>query len=405
MRGGHTPSRRVALVGVGSTAFGRWPERGLDDLGLEAALAALADGSQAPADLDAVFVGNAIGGLITGQEQIRGQMILRELGVDHVPVVNTENACASSSTALHLGWTYVASGMADAVLVLGVEKMSHPDKSVTVAAVGTATDPRTIREVLGTEEVEPGRSVFMDLYAERVKKYMAATGATSTDFAEVVVKSRANGSLNPIAQFRQPVSADEVLSAREVSDPLTVPMCSPVTDGASAVLLVSEDLVRDGHDPVWFAASALTSGLTPPGEPVDAHGASRRAADLAYEMAGIGPNDLDLVELHDATAPGELMHMENLSLCPKGEAAEMLRSGITQRSGRLPVNPSGGLLSRGHPLGATGVAQIIEIADQLRRRAGERRIGNDAPRVGLAHNGGGNVGGQSAAVAVHVLHR
>jgi acetyl-CoA acetyltransferase len=242
-----------------------------------------------------------------------------------------------------------------------------------------------------------GRSFFMDIYADMTRQYMQKSGATARDFAEVAVKNHHHGALNPRAQYRNEVTAGEVLESREISPPLTLLMCSPIGDGAAALVLCSEEYAkRVGAETVRVLTSVLLSGQDDGDEP-----ATERAAKRAYEMAGVGPEDLDVVELHDAAAPAELMLYEELGLCEPGDGPELLASGTTQLGGRLPVNTSGGLLSKGHPIGATGCGQLVELVEQLRGRADQRQV--EGARVALAENGGGFLGTDPAAVAVHIL--
>jgi acetyl-CoA acetyltransferase len=240
----------------------------------------------------------------------------------------------------------------------------------------------------------------MELYAETAKKYMAMTGTTARHFAQVVVDSRYHASLNPKAQFRVTTSVDEVLAAREVASPLTVPMCSPVGDGAAAVVVASERWARSkGLEFVRVLSTVLLSGH----DDADGPSATQHAARLAYERAGVGPEDVNIVELHDAAAPAFLTLLEELALCHDGEASRLIDERATVLGGRLPVNISGGLLSKGHPIGATGCAQLVELCDQLRGRAGDRQA--DGLQIALAENAGGSIGDGPAAAVVTVLGR
>lgn len=390
----------AVILGVGQTPFGRYPGRSLKSLTREAVDLALSDAGLAADRVQMVFYANALGGLITGQETIRGQAGLRETSVAGVPVVNVDNACASGSTAVHLACLAVETGRFDVVLAVGAEKLSHPDKSVTFRAYASGIDVEEARTAAAQSAAGEGRSPFMDIYAEKTRAYMAASGATVEDFARVTVKSRQSASSNPFAQFRTPTTVSEVLASRLVSAPLTLPMCSPVGDGAAAVIVCSDAFARrmsGAARQVSVRASVLVSNNADGAPPVCA----RRAADAAYARAGIGPDDVHVVELHDATAPAELFLYEHLRLCPDHEAPALLRSGQTSPGGRLPVNPSGGLLSRGHPVGATGCAQIVELANQLRGRCGPRQ--REGARVGLAECSGGQIGADSAVAAVIVL--
>lgn len=384
----------VAVIGVGQTRFGKFLDSPMRALAHDAVTIALADAEIGIADVEAAYCSNAIAGLITGQEMVRGQVSLRTMGFGGLPIVNCENACAGASTALHLAWTAVAAGIHDVVLALGVEKMTHQDKRRSVMAVATALD---VEEPIDPNALSP----FMSVYAEKVRHYLDDSEATVEDFAHVVTKAHANGARNPVAQYGGTVSVDDVLSSPMIADPLTRMMCSPIGDGAAAVLIASREFVErhSAQDPVWIRASVLASGS----DPGDGPQVGERAAQRAYEIAGIGPADLDVVELHDATASAEIMRYETLGFAPYGEGAGLVRSGATAIGGRLPVNPSGGLLARGHPIGATGLAQIVELSNQLRGRCGDRQV-PDA-QCALAENGGGWIGGDSAADCIHILTR
>jgi acetyl-CoA acyltransferase len=381
--------------------------RTLKELVAEAVTQALADSSATPHDLEAAYLGNAVAGLVTGQEMIRGQVLLRPVGIEAIPVFNVENACASAASAFHLGWQAVAYGAHDVVLCVGAEKLTHEDKSVGLAAIGTAVDMEARADMAATMGSSPdftARSFFMDIYADMTKDYMRRSGATSVQFAEVAVKNQHNGALNPRAQYGGDLTVDDVLSSREVVWPLTLLMCSPVSDGAAAAVLASDRAVRRlGARPgPRVRASVVVSGNRHDGDDPSA-GSAGRAAALAYEAAGLGPEDLDCAEVHDATAPAELIAYEQLGLAAPGEGPEQLESGRTKLGGGLPVNTSGGLLSKGHPIGATGIAQLCEATWQLRGEAGARQV--EGARIALTHNGGGWLDGDSAAMSVHILSR
>jgi acetyl-CoA acetyltransferase len=396
-------SESVIVAGVGMTKFAKTP-RALRELAGEAVTAALDDADLEVGTIEAAYVGNAVAGLVTGQEMIRGQVMLRPLGIEGIPIFNVENACASSSSALHLAWQAVRSGASDIVLCLGAEKLSHEDKSVGMNAIGTAVDVEAQAELaaeLSSDHQTGQRSFFMDIYAGLARDYMERSGATVEDFAEVVVKNQHNGRLNPRAQYGSELSVEDVLRSRTVVDPLTLLMCSPISDGAAAVILASSRAVRTHalHGP-RIRASVVRSGYRhDKADP--AAGAAGAAAQAAYAQAGIGPAELDCAEVHDASAPAELMIYEQLGLAPPGGGPELLRSGRTLLVGELPVNTSGGLLSKGHPIGATGVAQVCEATWQLRGGAGARQV--DEARVALTQNGGGWLEEDSAAMAVHIL--
>jgi len=390
--------RDVWIRGAAMTRFGKHVDRSARDMVEEAVAGALRDAGVEAPDVQVVYVGNAAAGLISGQESIRGQVALRRTGLLGVPIVNVENADASSSTALHLGWQAVASGMHDRVLVLGYEKLDHVDVARSFRAANATMDLTELADVFG-----PGagheRSVLMDLYGAR----SAVDGAERFGrelLAEVSVKNHYNASLNPNAHRQQALTADQVLASRVVAGPLTRLMCAPFSDGAACLVLSADRDRRAAADAVGIAASVLRSGH---GDDESGPFGVIAAIREAYELAGAGPEDLDVVELHDATAAGELLIYERLGLCPDGTAEELVRERATWLGGRLPVNPSGGLIARGHPMGATGAAQVVELVWQLRGRCGARQV--PSARVALAHNIGGWVGTDVASVCIHVLSK
>ena len=403
--------RNVAIVGAGMTRFAKYPDRGLKDLSHEAVTTALDSAGMDKKALEVAIVGNAAAGLVTGQECIRAQVVLRDIGIDKIPMVNTENACASSSTAMQLGWLYVSSGMYDIALVLGVEKMYTENKGQMMAAFSAGVDVEQLRAIM--KQVKPpseqkagvesgagkSRSLFMDLYAAGARAHMARYGTTKEQYGRIAVKAHNNGSLNPHAQYRERYSLEEILESPLVAEPLTRLMCAPIGDGAAAAILVSEEKARQyTSKPVWLRGSALVTGSDQPaqdGKP------GARAAQRAFDMAGMAQQDIDVLELHDASAPAELMLYEELGLCPEGEGGRLIDDGDTEIGGKLPVNTSGGLITKGHPVGATGVSQIYEIWLQLRGEAGDRQV--EGAKVGMTHNGGGMVRGEAAATAVHIL--
>jgi len=416
--------REVYVAGAAMTRFGKFPDTTIRALAEEATNGALEDAGVTAADIGMVFFSNAVAGLLTNQEMIRGQVALRHTGLLGVPLVNVENACASASSAFYLACLAVGSGAVEVALAVGSEKLTHEDRSRSFAAIGTAVDQQQVAELqqwassgsAGSPlpeqadslpgEVRVGaageaggkRSFFMDIYAANSRDYMRRSGATRQDFAEVAVKSHRHAARNPNAQYRTEVTVEDVLASREIAPPLTLLMCSPIGDGAAAVVVCSPDAARRLGARVRVRACALVSGRDHgPGEP----GAVERASRAAYEQAGAGPGDLDVVELHDAAAPAELMTYEELGLCGAGDGPALLASGATWLGGRLPVNPSGGLLSKGHPIGATGCAQLVELTDQLRGRCGQRQVAG--AQLALAQNGGGFLGSDAAAMVVTVL--
>jgi len=404
----------AVIAGVGMTTFGKHLETGLKALGVEAVHAALADAGVAPADLEAAWVGNAAAGLVTGQECIRGQVVLRAMGLGKLPVVNVENACASASTALNQAAAMVTAGLYDVVLALGVEKLYHADKKKSFAAFSGAVDVEALQAIMeglrksaregGAGAASSGagekRSMFMDIYAAMARNHMKAYGTTVEQFAAVSAKNSYHGSLNARAQFREALTVEEVLAAPMIAEPLTRPMCSPIGDGAAAVVLVSEQKARAMgiSRPVKVVTSVLHSGWD---HPIDEPGTVELCAREAFEEAGLGPQDLDVVECHDASAPAEISAYESIGLCERGGGGPLVESGATRLGGRVPVNTSGGLLRKGHPVGATGIAQIVELTEQLQGRSGKRQV--EGAQVALAHNGGGNIGSDAAAMCVTIL--
>lgn len=390
----------VFIVGADVIPFGKFPATSLRELATEATTRALTDAGVRAGEIGAVFFANSAAGALTGQHAIRGQVALQDTGLLGAPITNVENACASGSTAFNLAHAAIASGAAEIALAVGAEKLTHPDKAKTFAIFNAGWDV----ERFGDGEDGNSHSPFMDVYAGMARDYMERTGATAEDFAAVSVKSHRNGALNPNAQYREPLTVEQVLASREISPPLTLLMCSPIGDGAAALVLASEEGMKrlPEADPVRVLATVLRSGTRLEADG-DGETAPTVAARAAYERAGLGPDDVDVVEIHDAAAPAELIVTEELGLAGPGEGPELLRSGATSLGGSVPVNPSGGLLSRGHPVGATGCAQLVELTDQLRGRCGPRQV--ERARIALAENGGGWLGGDPAAVTITILAR
>ncbi len=403
------------IAGVGMTTFGKHSDSKVRALAKEAAQAAIKDAGVEDSQIQALFFGNAAAGMLVGQEMIRGQVFLQDLGFKNIPVYNLENACASASTALHLACMSVAAGQYDLVIAVGAEKLTHEDKSMSFRAIGSAVDMEWAKEMMkmmgmdkpekkeeksSSGEKKEGHSRFMDIYAIAAQAYMHASGATARDFAMVAEKNRFHASLNPYAQFRDIVTVDDVLESRLISKPLTLLMCSPIGDGAASAVVCSPEKARQLgiNKQVFVAGSELRSGMGWDGSGDDT---VEQASQAAYEKAGIGPSDLNIVELHDAAAPAELIVYEELGLCEKGGGPELIRSGATRLGGRVPVNTSGGLLSKGHPIGATGLAQIVELVWQLRGEAGERQV--EGAKIALSENAGGFIGLGPAAGCIHIL--
>jgi acetyl-CoA acetyltransferase len=406
---------KAGILGVGMTPFGRWTDVTLPDLARRAAREALDDAGIDPADVSVAVVGNAAQGAIDGQHGIRGQLMLRGLDLTDIPIVNVENACASASTALHVATAYVASGIADVALAVGAEKMVTADPRRSLDAFEGSWDRAdrngTRRRLADFAAATPvpdhagagsDHSVFMDVYAAFARDHMARYGTTVRQLAVVSAKNHAHSVANANAQFRRPFSVEQILTARPVVWPFTVPMCSAVSDGAAAAVIVSADVARRAGScrAVGIRALEMAHGGGWTGEHIDDH-VSRRAARRLWEKSGVDPRDVDVAEVHDATAIGEIQQIEHLGLVGPGEGGPAAERGRTSIGGDIPVNPSGGLESRGHPIGATGLAQVFELVTQLRGEAGSRQI--DGARMAVAENGGGLIGLEEAAVSMVVL--
>ena len=404
--------KQTALIaGVGMTCFGKHLDRSLSSLAHEAIAQALRDAGLESTQIEAAWAGTVGASIITGQTCIAGQAALRSMGIGGIPVINVENACATSSTAFQQACTMITLGAYDVVLAFGMEKLYHADKSLSfsIFAGGIDVDRRdeTARYLKGDENADEDgadrqRSLFMDIYARMSRDYMAMSGATPRHFAMVSAKNSVHGNLNPRAQFRKVISADEVLAAPVIAPPLTLTMCSPLGDGAAAAVLVSQRFARRHGlgNCVRVLSSLVTSGFD------EAHGiagVAEEAVRCTQEFSAVPPEDIGVIELHDATSPAELIYYEALGLCPPGGGPELLESGATALGGRIPVNTSGGLVRKGHPIGATGLAQIYELNEQLRGRADKRQV--EGARFALAENGGGFIGRDVAALAMTMLAR
>jgi acetyl-CoA acyltransferase len=391
----------VWIIGTAMTPFGRFADKDLLDLASDAALDALGDAGMTMGDMGVLAMGN-----VYEANSHNGQRLQKQIGQTGIPVFNVVNACATGATAVRVAMLSIAAGECDTGLAVGVEKMgkmgllaggakSREEKKVYAAAGRYGS-------VLKTEGVL-GTSLMPGVFAQAGTEYALAHGVTAEQFAKVAQKNHAHSVLNPLAQYRKEFSLEEIVSSEMISYPNTLPMCCPTGDGAAAVVLVSDAKLQT-LDPdvrrraVKISASVMTSDPWSESDQVqpDVNTLTRMAADAAYEKAGIGPEDLDLVELHDCFATAELLHYDNLRLCEPGAAGDFIDSGAPWRDGRLPVNVSGGLLSKGHPLGATGIANLYEVATHLRGEAGDRQV--EGARVGLTH-----VIGLASACAVHVL--
>jgi acetyl-CoA acetyltransferase len=377
----------IHITGGAMTRFGRHPGVMAPELAQQAILKAMADAGVGVGDIQAIYCANVLGGMILGQ------LVVRDLGFRGVPIYNVENACASGATAVHLARHALMAGQYDTVLVFGMEQLT---------ALGGGTIPLQ-RNDHKTELYARAGMVLPAVYAMRATRFLHERDAQPADLAAVAVKNRHHGSLNEYAQQRSEITIDEVLASRMIADPLTLLQCCPSqVDGAAAVVL-STRADRVGTRPVKLLSSVVVSGLRERADDdiLDAE-ITARAAAQAYEQAGVAPADVDVVELHDAFTIAELLYYEALQLAPRGDAVALLKSGATRLGGRVPVNPSGGLLAKGHPLGATGVAQMVEVMWHLQGRAGARQV--EGARIGLTQcTGGGIAGVDHAASSVHLL--
>lgn len=409
----------VFIAGIAMTQFGRHLERSLQDMAAEALNGALADAGAQRCDIGAVFYSGITNGQLQGQLAIPGQVMCSKIGIQGVPVYNVENACASGSTAVHLAVQALRAGTTDVALALGAEKMVIADKAKSFALFEAGWDVSTAEEnyealmKMGEGIIPPSGSEsdrpysrFMAIYAAMCRWHMKTYGTTQRQIAAVCAKNHNHSVHNPYSQFRKPFTIEEVLAAPPITYPITLPMCAPMTDGAAAVIICTKaGLKRIGADPkrcIRIAASVMRSSTRRSTEEPEKH-LSRLAALQAYEIAGLGPEDMHLAEVHDASAMGEIIQAENLGLAPLGLGGLCAERGEFTVGGRIPINPSGGLESKGHPLGATGIGQLYELTTQLRGEAGSRQVGG--ARHAIQENGGGFQGIEEAAVAVHILSR
>jgi len=408
----------VYIVGLGMIRFNKYPDRTVRDMAHEVTHLALKDAGLDKAALQAAFFSNTFWGMFSNQHSIRGQVVLRSMGIQAIPVTNVENACAGASTALHMAYTGVRAGIFDVALAVGSEKITDPDKMKSLTAYATCMDVenfenhinmmmelnKTFKVAIPPDQAPPGdgRSIFMDAYAMGAKWHMSRFGSTQRQLAAICAKNHWHGSLNPMAQYQTDMSVADVLADKPIAYPLTRAMCAPVGDGAAAAVVCSEAYLKKltAARPIRILASVLGSGTD---RDLDGEDIGERLAKQAYDAAAVGPQDIDLAELHDATSYGELHQTEAMGFCPMGEGGPWAESGATKLGGKQPVNTSGGLECRGHPIGASGLAQVFELGVQLRGDAGPRQV--EGARLGLAENGGGNIGVEEAAMCIHILEK
>jgi acetyl-CoA acetyltransferase len=411
----------VYVIGVSMTPFGRFPAKSVKNLTQEAVRGALADAALARDAVGAAYFANTTQGLMEGQHLVPGQIALREIGFEGIAMVNVENACASASSAFHGAYLAVKAGMSDVALAIGVDKMYGEDKQKSFAIFDGAWDVHGVAGTIAAldalgDGVEPPpgtvipnakRSPFMDVYANFAKFHMKTFGSTQRQFAAVAAKNHRHSTLNPLSQYRSDYSIDEILDARIVSWPLTLPMCSPISDGAAAAILCGAEYLatldaETRRRAVRIGACEIGTGVTRSAAEVEKH-ITHLTANRAYARAGVGPGDISVAEVHDATAFGEVTQTENLGFCEFGAGGWMAERGDTAIGGRIPINPSGGLESKGHPIGATGLAQIHELTLQLRGEAGPRQV--EGARLAIAENGGGIYGIEEAVCCITILAR
>jgi acetyl-CoA acyltransferase len=414
-------SDNVYILGVGMIKFSKYLEKGIKVLTGEALELVLKDCGLTRDDIQAAWFSNTGWGMYSFQHSIRGQVALTANGLEKVPVTNVENACASGSTALHGAWTAVKAGLYDCVLAIGVEKLYDEDRAKVMRGFISGTDvEETMARIAKWQEEEKkrkeqeaaekkaeavpekpgGHSVFMDFYAAGARNHMKKYGSTQRQLAVIAAKAHNNSSLNPLAQYTFPMTVEQVMEDRLVSYPLTRAMCAPIGDGSAAAIICSEDFLNKHFSDraIKIRASVLEGGTR-----TGTNDIAERASKKAYEKAGLGPENIDVIEVHDATAFGEIAQMEALGFCPQGEGGALAESGATALNGKIPVNPSGGLISRGHPIGASGLAQIYELVTQLRGEAGDRQVKKH--RIAMTENGGGTTGVGEAAMTIHILEK
>lgn len=389
--------RDVWIRGAAMTPFGKHIDRSARDMVEQAVSGALRDAELQACDVQFVYVGNALTGAIDGQECMRAQTVLRRTGLMGVPMVAVENADCSGATALHLAWQAVAHEVHDCVVVVGYEKFDHGNRARSYRALNSLMDLSELSDIFGPESDD--RSVLLQ-YSGAHSRGDGTEIFEPVPLAQVSVKNHYHASLNPCAHYREPVTAEQVLASRQIAGPLTQLMCAPLSDGAACLVVCAEGFPGARRGGARVAASVLRSGR---GDDLQAAWSLRPAARRAYEAAGLGPEDLDVAEVHDMTAIAELFVCGQLGFYRPGEADRVMAERMTWLGGRLPVNPSGGLMARGHPLGATGVAQVVELTWQLEGRCGRRQV--ESAQAALADNAGGWIGSDIGAGVIHILVR
>lgn len=412
----------VYMVGAFTTPFKKWPDNSGKDLTRDALSGALKDaGMDDGGAIESVYFSNCGMGVIWGQDLLRGHcmfapMVDEGLFPERIPLVNVEGGCASGSMAVHQAWKDILSGLHDVSLAIGMDKFYHDDMERVMTAFEHGIDREDKKtlikeyQAVGKEcgkefQFGPKRSIFMDTYAMQACWHMEKWGTTQEHIATGASKNHYHGSLNPNAQYRFEISVEDVLKDYEVSYPMTRSMCAPIGDGAAAIILCSEKFLKQQPEAikkraVKVRAAALSGGKH---RPIAEPSLTQWAAERAYKMSGLTPDDIDVAEVHDATSFCEIYQAEMMGFCPIGKGGEFVGSGATMLDGKIPINTSGGLVSKGHPIGATGVSMIYEIVTQLRGEAQERQI-KDA-QYGLIENGGGVISVEEFACGVTILER
>jgi len=411
--------KNVYIAGVGMTPFGKHTGIGVYELIAQAVNAAVKDAGAELRDIESVYYGTLTHGMLQGQYCVPGPIAMRRMGLQDIPIFTVENACASGSSALHLAAQALRAGSCEIALAVGAEKMNIPDKARMFAVFDSGWDVQSVdanKESLldlgrgiepppNTTSTRP-YSVFMDVYAAFCRDHMRRWGTTQRQIAAVSAKNHQHSVHNPLSQYRQAYTIDEVLAAPAISYPLTLPMCSPISDGAASVVLCTDEGLRRlglGRSRlVRLRASIVQTGVDRTADQPEDY-VSARAARRAYEQAGIDPADVHIAEVHDATAMGELLNAEALMLVARGESGPAAERGEFSIGGRIPINTSGGLESKGHPIGATGLGQVYELVTQLRGEAGARQVAN--ARIAIQENGGGLIGIEEAVSAVNIFER
>lgn len=409
----------VFIAGISHTKLGRHVEQSVKDLTREAVTGALLDAGVAQDAVGAAWFSNVRQGQMEAQNSIRGQCALTAMGFGGLPIFNVENACASSSSGVYQAYAALKAGLFDVVLVAGTEKMFYPEKrQAMMEAFFGGTDIHEMQNTwnglqhigagIGPEQEAGGnwkqQSFFMDVYASLARMHMKLYGTTQEQIAHAAAKNHTHSALNPLAQYNTPMTVQEVLQTPTIAWPLTRAMCAPISDGAAAAVLCNENGLKQLNRAraVRIRGIGVSSTMHRAAEALESHCVAL-AADRAYSAAGIAAKDISVVEVHDASSFAEILQIENLGLCARGEGGPFTASGATTLGGQCPVNVSGGLVSKGHPIAATGLIQMHELVTQLRGEAGARQV--QGARIAVAENGGGFIRIEDAAAVVTVLDK